>query len=103
MRKSNITPTSLDDRSRGRTDWAAVDRLSDEAIAERVAADPDAAPLDLDWAAGEPVVPARKVAISIRLDRDLVEHFKRGGDGYQSRINAVLRAYVEARGKGDRA
>ena len=103
MRKINTMHLSLDDRSQGLTDWAALDRLTDEAIAERVAGDPDAGPLNLDWAAGEAVIPARKGAISIRLDRDLVDHFKRDGAGYQSRINAVLRAYVEARSEGDRA
>jgi uncharacterized protein (DUF4415 family) len=32
---------------------------------------------------------------SLRLDADLLEWFKRGGAGYQTRINAALREYVE--------
>jgi uncharacterized protein (DUF4415 family) len=32
---------------------------------------------------------------SLRLDADLLEWFKRGGEGYQTRINAALREYVE--------
>jgi uncharacterized protein (DUF4415 family) len=32
---------------------------------------------------------------SLRLDADVLEWFKRGGDGYQTRINAALREYVE--------
>jgi uncharacterized protein (DUF4415 family) len=32
---------------------------------------------------------------SLRLDADLLAWFKRGGDGYQTRINAALRDYVE--------
>lgn len=32
---------------------------------------------------------------SLRLDADLLAWFKRGGDGYQTRINAALREYVE--------
>ena len=32
---------------------------------------------------------------SLRLDADLLEWFKRDGDGYQTRINAALREYVE--------
>jgi uncharacterized protein (DUF4415 family) len=32
---------------------------------------------------------------SLRLDADLLEWFKSGGDGYQTRINAALREYVE--------
>ncbi len=32
---------------------------------------------------------------SLRLDADVLEWFRRGGEGYQTRINAVLREYVE--------
>lgn len=32
-----------------------------------------------------------KKAISIRLDQDIIDHFKAGGDGWQSRINDELR------------
>jgi uncharacterized protein (DUF4415 family) len=32
---------------------------------------------------------------SLRLDADLLEWFKRGGEGYQTRINAALREYVQ--------
>lgn len=41
----------------------------------------------------------RKEVVTIRLDADLVDHFKRqaGGRGYQTAINAALRAHV---GKG---
>ena len=47
-------------------------------------------------------MPDAKQAISIRLDRDIIEFFKRTGRGYQTKINAVLRSYVqhERRGKG---
>jgi len=44
------------------------------------------------------VVPASdKERITIRLDEDIVEHFKQGRPGYQSRINDVLRAYVTSK------
>jgi uncharacterized protein (DUF4415 family) len=36
-----------------------------------------------------------KAAISLRLDADVLEWFKAQGPGYQTRINAVLRAYKE--------
>jgi uncharacterized protein (DUF4415 family) len=39
-------------------------------------------------------VPA-KAAISLRLDADVLEWFKAQGPGYQTRINAVLRAYKD--------
>lgn len=43
------------------------------------------------------VVPPSKERISIRLDEDVLEFFRSQGRGYQSRINAVLRAFVEAK------
>ena len=42
------------------------------------------------------VVPPQKKLISIRLDPDLIEFFQEEGAGYQTRINRVLRAYVDA-------
>lgn len=41
-------------------------------------------------------VPRRKSPVTIRLDTDVVEWFRDQGKGYQTRINAVLRAYVNA-------
>ena len=43
-----------------------------------------------------PGVPERKQPVTIRLDADVVDWFKDQGKGYQTRINAVLRAYVDA-------
>jgi uncharacterized protein (DUF4415 family) len=42
----------------------------------------------------KPVLP--KTSISLRLDADVLEWFKSTGPGYQTRINAVLRAYKDA-------
>jgi uncharacterized protein (DUF4415 family) len=39
---------------------------------------------------------ATKRAISIRIDADIIAHFRDGGRGWQTRMNAVLRSYVEA-------
>ena len=36
----------------------------------------------------------RKVQISLRIDADVLEEFKRRGAGYQTRINEVLRTYI---------
>ena len=35
-----------------------------------------------------------KAAVSLRLDREIVEHFKAGGPGWQSRINEVLKKAI---------
>jgi uncharacterized protein (DUF4415 family) len=41
-------------------------------------------------------LPEPKETITIRLDRDVLEWLRKQGSGYQTRINAVLRAYMEA-------
>ena len=40
--------------------------------------------------------PRNKKAVSLRLDPDVLEWFKEQGEGYQTRINAVLRLYMDA-------
>lgn len=80
---------------RGKTDWAKVDALTDEDIARAVADDPDAAPLDLDWSKAVLVYPRLKSTISIRVDPDVLAFFKATGKGYQTRMNAVLRAFMD--------
>jgi uncharacterized protein (DUF4415 family) len=42
-------------------------------------------------ALGRPLSESPKQAVSIRLDPDVIEHFKQAGPGWQSRINAALR------------
>jgi uncharacterized protein (DUF4415 family) len=75
-------------------------RLSGAAIQAAAARDPDNPPLtDAELAALQIVVPTPKQAISIRLDDQVIDWFKRQGPGYQTRINAVLRAYIEAQGR----
>ena len=61
--------------------------------------DPDAVPLDFDWSDAVLVIPPKKKAISIRVDEDVLDYFKSEGDGYQRRINAVLRSYMQQKAK----
>jgi uncharacterized protein (DUF4415 family) len=42
------------------------------------------------------VTPGIKEIVTLRLDPDILAWFRRDGRGYQTRINAVLRAFVEA-------
>jgi uncharacterized protein (DUF4415 family) len=99
MNERNITIVSRDSLRKGKTDWARVDALSDEDIANAVANDPDAAPIDIDWSDAVLVMPTKKKAISIRVDEDVLAFFKKEGDGYQRRINAVLRSYMHQKAK----
>ncbi|MDO8432922.1 MAG: BrnA antitoxin family protein [Candidatus Binatus sp.] len=85
----------------GKTDWKRVDALTDREIEEAIASDPDAAPLlDEEWfRTAKLVMPERKVPVSMRIDREVLDWFKRAGRGYLSRMHAVLRAYVAAQSK----
>lgn len=83
------------ERRRSKTDWAAVDALTDEEIEAAVRRDGDAVTRDFDWDEAVLVTPQKKKAISIRVDEDVLAFFRKGGEGYQKRINAVLRSYVQ--------
>jgi uncharacterized protein (DUF4415 family) len=41
-------------------------------------------------------IPEPKSTITMRIDRDVLDWFKKQGRGYQTRVNALLRAYMEA-------
>jgi len=99
MKQDSIIVRRVGDRRKGKTDWARVDALTDEDIAKAVANDPDAVPLDIDWSDAVLVMPPRKKAISIRVDEDVLDFFKREGEGYQRRMNAVLRSYMQQKSK----
>ncbi|MBB5042448.1 BrnA antitoxin family protein [Shinella fusca] len=87
-----------------RSDWARVDAMTDEDILANMRDDPDWADfIDVDWSKTKIVVPAQKTSISIRLDADIVDFFKATGKGYQTRINAVLRHYMDEQGKGKKS
>jgi uncharacterized protein (DUF4415 family) len=73
--------------------------VSDEEIEAAVRKDPDAVPLDFDWSEAVLVIPPKKKAISIRVDEDVLNFFRREGAGYQRRMNAVLRSYMQQRRK----
>jgi uncharacterized protein (DUF4415 family) len=49
-----------------------------------------------DWVNLKVAWPQPKQAISLRIDTDILDWFREGGPGYQTRMNAVLRAFVNA-------
>ena len=100
MSARTITRRSAADLTQGKSDYRRLRRMTDREIAKAAKRDKDAAPLDIDWSGAEVVIPKAKRAISIRLDGDIVEFFKRTGPGYQTKINAVLRAYVQHERRG---
>ena len=82
------------------TDWEVLRARSDAANRAGVEADPEARATDEEfWKDAKVVMPTRKEVVTIRLDADLLEWF-RHHKGYQTRINAILRAYMKAQTEG---
>ena len=78
------------------TDWNKLRGLSGAAIRKGIESDPDAhATNEQFWKDAKIAWPARKEVVTMRLDADLLEWLRRQR-GYQTRINAVLRAYMNA-------
>jgi uncharacterized protein (DUF4415 family) len=94
MKEKNITIVSRDDPRRGKTDFEKLRKLTDAEINASIAGDPDWSE-DWNWSEGVVVIPPKKTAISIRVDDDVLDYFKKQGAGYQRRINAVLRSYMD--------
>ncbi|MEQ1528422.1 MAG: BrnA antitoxin family protein [Methylococcales bacterium] len=81
-----------------KTNWQQVQSMSQSDV-ERLANEEDGGRSE-GW---EDTVmlglPPTKKNIHIRLDNDVLDWFKAHGIGYQTRINAVLRAYVTSQAK----
>lgn len=74
-----------------KTDWDKVKAMKDAEIDYS-----DIPQLDKDFFKKAVIWPGTKKQITLRLDPDVVDFFKKQGRGYQSMMNAVLRKYVEA-------
>lgn len=98
MSEQRIVRRTLNTLRKGKTDWKRVGKLTDAEIERAVAEDPDAAPLlDEEWFKDAELVYPDKQMISIRLDSDVLKHFRGTGPRWQTRINSVLKAYVKAK------
>ncbi|MBN9561273.1 MAG: BrnA antitoxin family protein [Alphaproteobacteria bacterium] len=91
-------------RGEGGSDLARVRAKSAEDLERDIADDPDFRNEAEDWyKAAEAVMPTPKKLLSLRLDDDIIDWFKQQGPGYQTRINAVLRAFVRQQAEKKRA
>ena len=83
-----------------KTDWKRLTRMKDSDIrltAEHPEAYVARTVRKIVRRGLQPVTP--KASISLRIDQDVLDWFKKQGDGYQTRMNAVLRAFKEASGQ----
>jgi uncharacterized protein (DUF4415 family) len=87
-------------RGESKTNWRRV-KATSQAEVERLA-DEEEGSLHADWESTVEIgVPEPEQAVHIRLDKGVLSWFKAYGPGYQTRINAVLRAFVAARRRAE--
>ena len=82
--------------NKSETDWQRLDAMTDEEI--DLSDCPEIAPEQFAKAVVRHGLPIdkKKVQVTLRIDSDVLEWFKLQGRGYQTKINSLLRAYMEA-------
>jgi uncharacterized protein (DUF4415 family) len=83
-------------RGKSRTDLRRVEAQTDAELERLVAADEDERGLVPDWTQAKLVLPQAKQSVHLRLEQEIISFFKSQGKGHISRMQAVLKAYVEA-------
>jgi uncharacterized protein (DUF4415 family) len=82
--------------AKAETDWKRIRSLKDSQVRRAIETDPEAHGTTPEfWASAKIVLPQPKQPITIRLDADVLA-WLRAQKGYQTRINAVLRTYMQA-------
>ena len=90
--KGRIIKTTSKPLAKGKSDFKRLREMRDADIDYS-----DIPRLDASfWKAATLTLPEPKDRLTIRLDHDVVEWLKKNGKGYQTRINVLLRAYMEA-------
>jgi uncharacterized protein (DUF4415 family) len=96
MNGKPIGKASLKRSAKTITDWKRLRSLSDQEIRNAIGKDHEVRPTDAGfWKKAKVVLPQPKQTVTMRLDADLLAWLRRQ-KGYQTRINAVLRAYMDA-------
>lgn len=83
-------------RAESRTDLHRVDAVTDAELERLVAEDEDERGIQPDWTRAKLVLPQAKQSVHLRLDGEIIAFFKSQGKGHISRMQAVLKAYVDA-------
>ena len=82
----------------------------DQLIAAAAESDPDALPLTDEQMSvmvpitvlrGRPKLANKKKLVSIRYSPEVIDYFRASGAGWQARMDAVLKDYIEAHSTGD--
>lgn len=83
-------------RGEDRSNIARLDALTEEELEASIDIEEEG---EIDWDTIPVGLPLSKQQLTVRLDAEVIDWFKSGGPGYQTRINAVLRSYVHAQKK----
>ncbi len=94
--KSYTTTELKAGQTSSRTDLRRVDAQTDEELERIIAADEDESSVQADWAQAKLVLPKAKQSVHLRLEQEIIAFFKSQGKGHISRMQAVLKAYVDA-------
>lgn len=74
-----------------KTDWKRLAKMADDDIDTS-----DIPELNDEFFKNAKLVVPHKQPVTLRLDADVLEWFKSQGQGYQTRINNLLRRYMES-------
>lgn len=111
-KKSNIVRytaeelAAMEARGEDRTDWAAIAAKTEGELAADTAGDSAWEGVPDDWARRAEAATGlmqrpkeNKRQVTMRFDSDVLEFFKHAGRGWQGRMNAVLRSFMERQGQ----
>jgi uncharacterized protein (DUF4415 family) len=91
-------------RGEDATDWARVNAKTESDLAADTVADPAWSGIDDEWVKSAKIANGvltrptqNKRQVTMRFDADVLEFFKTSGRGWQGRMNAVLRRFMERR------
>jgi|SRR5680860_906462 len=93
------TTEEIEEMLRGgedKTDWDRVRLMTDEEVEASIDHELEG---EFDWSKAQAGIPALKQQLTVRFDMDIIEWFKAQGPRYQTRMNNVLRQFVEAQKK----
>jgi uncharacterized protein (DUF4415 family) len=106
MNDGNMTKFSVSDlekrtRTKSQTDMARLRDMTEAELEGKIATDPDWSDVPADWyLKAEAAMQRPKKLFSLRMDADVLDWFKSQGSGYQTRMNAVLRTFMEHAARG---
>ena len=92
----SYTANELEEMSRrgeSRTNWEKVRAQTDEELEASIDHEEEGV---VDWSTTTVTIPRPKVSFTMRYDPEILDWFRKQGPGYQTKINAVLRTYIDA-------